>query len=165
MSADMTLCLSRNPGASVLKPWSERLDRSRYVESDADEQLLLYIPFTGLVKLRSFCCIAEGGGAAPRVVKAFTNQEDLDFTNVESKRPVQEWSLPSDGDPRGQLWHPMNAAKFTAVSSLTLFVESNHGASSTRIYYIGTSQTQIRHTHKHHEHTRACTHTHIHERA
>jgi hypothetical protein len=45
-------------GRSCFRPWSERGDdRLGGVESDADEQLLFFIPFTGNVKLKSIVIV------------------------------------------------------------------------------------------------------------
>ena len=43
---------AENSGRDVFKPYEQRLDREKCVESDADEELLFNIPFTGNVKLK-----------------------------------------------------------------------------------------------------------------
>jgi hypothetical protein len=37
-------------GKVVIRPWDERNQDDEWVESDADEQLILHIPFTGNIK-------------------------------------------------------------------------------------------------------------------
>ena len=58
----------RVPGSSrtTLKPWPERLDcgeNAAFVESDADDQLIIHIPFTGEVKLKAIALYALGDEA------------------------------------------------------------------------------------------------------
>ena len=47
---DQLTCLNEEAeesGRTVFKPWEARLDREKFVQSDADEELLFNIPFTG----------------------------------------------------------------------------------------------------------------------
>ena len=48
-------CLNETEEDSVKHifiPWENRLQKEKWVESDADEELLINIPFTGNVKLK-----------------------------------------------------------------------------------------------------------------
>ena len=68
------------------------------LESDADEQLLIFVPFTGDVKLKSITLAVPADDSHPTKLKVFTNREGIDFDLAESLRPVQEWDLaPGDG--------------------------------------------------------------------
>jgi len=131
-------CLNENTtGAArnVFKPRDEKLDKTKYLESAADEQLILHIPFTCVIKLKSICIIGGENGASPSKLKVYINREDIDFDNVETMSPVQEWDLQED--PSGLLNYPTRYAKFGNVSHLTLFFPSNFGNDVSRIYYVG----------------------------
>ncbi|KAF9178208.1 hypothetical protein BGZ51_008027 [Haplosporangium sp. Z 767] len=136
---DNVVCLNEsepNAGRSVLKPWHEKMDDTKMVESDADEQLILRIPFTGLVKLKSISLRAEPGETAPRKMKAFVNRDDLDFDNAESTVPTQEWDLVEDS--YGQVAeYNTRVAKFTSIRNLTLYFSENFGGDTTKISFIG----------------------------
>lgn len=50
----------------MFKPFHERLDRERFLESeDDDPQLLIHIPFTCPVKIRALTILGGDDGAAP----------------------------------------------------------------------------------------------------
>ncbi|KAI5398360.1 hypothetical protein KIW84_063955, partial [Lathyrus oleraceus] len=55
-----------------------REDEGLHLESDADEQLLLYIPFTQVIKLYSFV-IKGPEDEGPKTVKLFSNKEHMGF--------------------------------------------------------------------------------------
>ncbi|XP_028162754.1 PITH domain-containing protein CG6153 isoform X2 [Ostrinia furnacalis] len=67
-------------GKTVFKPWDKRLDRTNFVESDADEELLFNIPFTGNVKLKGIRISSEDTDAHPaklRLVVTFSSVSHL----------------------------------------------------------------------------------------
>lgn len=132
----MNRCLNADDSHGVLgaiKPYDKRADTDTYLESDADEQLIITIPFTGMVKLKSFSIGSGAGGLGPLVVKAFINREDIDFDSVGDLPVVQAFELPMDNPHDAE--HPVRIAKFNRVRSLTFFIETNHGEDTTRINY------------------------------
>ena len=69
----------------VIKPWHQKLDTEKYMSSDVDADLIIYIPFTEVVKLRSIVIIGGDNGEAPDKMRAFINREDVDFDRCDSR--------------------------------------------------------------------------------
>eukprot|EP01089_Gocevia_fonbrunei_P014825 TRINITY_DN4164_c0_g1_i1.p1 TRINITY_DN4164_c0_g1~~TRINITY_DN4164_c0_g1_i1.p1 ORF type:complete len:299 (-),score=63.38 TRINITY_DN4164_c0_g1_i1:70-966(-) len=99
-------------------------DSSKYLESDCDEQLLLYIPFTQPVKLHSLNIVAPSDGRAPASIKLYINQPHLDFESTGDLEAAQSISLAAADISETNLV-PLKFVKFQNVSSLSVFVESN----------------------------------------
>ncbi|KIP10974.1 hypothetical protein PHLGIDRAFT_491700 [Phlebiopsis gigantea 11061_1 CR5-6] len=124
-------------GPEVVKPWHERLDEEVYLESDADDQMVIRIPFTGSVKLRALLLKVGPGEQTPAkvsLVTQFGNIDHLDFNEISERKPTQEFNVPQ-GREIGE-YHVM-AAKFPAATSITLFFPASQGADTTRVYYVG----------------------------
>lgn len=119
-------CLNENPD----RPWSYALkqgyreDDGLVLESDADEQLLLYIPFTQVVKLHTLVLKATDGAKAPSKLKLFSNRPSLGFSDVSDLAPTQEIDLSADQLAKGEPI-ALKYVKFQNVRSITVFVESN----------------------------------------
>ncbi|KAI0688101.1 DUF1000-domain-containing protein [Cytidiella melzeri] len=120
--------------SSAIKPWHERMDEQAYLESDADDQMIIRIPFTGSVKLRALLLKAGPADQTPRKVALYNSADDLDFSEIAERKPTQEFDV-AQGREVGE-YHVM-PAKFPAATSITLFFPASQGADTTRIYYIG----------------------------
>ncbi|KAL6597883.1 hypothetical protein ACP70R_046688 [Stipagrostis hirtigluma subsp. patula] len=85
------------PGSvkSVFKPWEQRLDTSGgFLESNEDDpELLIFIPFTSDVKIKSISVVGGPDGTSPSRMRAFINREGIDFSDAQNMQPVQEWEL------------------------------------------------------------------------
>ncbi|KAK2722431.1 PITH domain-containing protein GA19395-like [Artemia franciscana] len=130
-------CLNESADGSgklVFKPWDERLDRTKFVQSDVDEELLFNIPFTGNVKLKGIIVIGGERGSHPSKMRLFKNREQMTFDDVQSKAD-QEFELVEDQS--GMLEYPVKVVTFTSVHHLSIHFPSNYGAETTEIYYIG----------------------------
>ncbi|CAK9210681.1 unnamed protein product [Sphagnum troendelagicum] len=103
-----------------------REDNGLHLESDADEQLLLYIPFNQVVKLHSLI-IKGPPDEGPRTLKLFANRQSMGFSNV-NDFPINDAVTVSlehlEGKPV-----PLKYVKFQNVRSLTVFIEDNQGSS------------------------------------
>jgi len=70
----------------------------------------------------------------PTKVALFANEASLDFEDAAEKLPTQEFDV-AQGREVGE--YLVKAAKFSNLSSITLFFPSSQGAETTQIYYVG----------------------------
>ncbi|MED6217643.1 hypothetical protein PIB30_019593 [Stylosanthes scabra] len=111
-----------------------REDDGLHLESDADEQLLLYIPFTQVIKLHSI--IVKGPeDEGPKTVKLFSNKEHMGFSNVNDYPPSDTAVLSTDNLKGKPVL--VKYVKFQNVRSLTIFIEDNQsGSEITKVQKI-----------------------------
>ncbi|KAI4207613.1 MAG: hypothetical protein LQ346_000420 [Caloplaca aetnensis] len=122
-------------GAKIVeKTWLQRLDAEPNLESDADEQLLIFIPFTGVVKLHSVLIRSSEDPSAPKTLKLFSNRDDLDFSTASDLQPTQTLELSQTSEIQDI---PVKRTLFGNTYNLNLFIEDNFGDEVTRIYWIG----------------------------
>jgi len=124
----MASCLNEDPDHPMQNIFNEG---ASFLQSDADHQLILNIPFqqpTGITGLR----IWSEDEAAPALLKLFINNETFGFDDAEASAALEEVRLSMDDVMQG-MPIPLKLAKFRNVHSLQIFVEENHGADVTRI--------------------------------
>ncbi|OAP60970.1 hypothetical protein AYL99_05972 [Fonsecaea erecta] len=127
----------RSGAAIVQKTWDERLNDQPILESDADEQLLMHVPFTGSCKLYSIIVRTSDTDSAPQTVKLFRNRDDMDFSLASDLKPTQRLTLSKSNDVAEI---PLNRALWNGTTSIDLFFEDNHSGGEedvTRISYLG----------------------------
>jgi len=118
------------------KTWAQRLDPEPELKSSADEQLLMIIPFTGQVRLHSILLRTSPSLSAPKTLKVFINDLDLDFGTASEKPPTQTFELSQTSEVQDV---PVRRALFNTTRSLSLFFEDNFGDGEedvTRITYL-----------------------------
>lgn len=112
------------------------LDKEKCLESNYDDpELLIYIPFNSVVQIKSLIMIGGEDGTSPSHVKIFVNCENPDFNLIQNGNPAQEFECLQN--PDGLSYYGLRPSKFNNVQSLTIIVDRNHGASNSKIYYIG----------------------------
>ncbi|RMZ91675.1 hypothetical protein DV736_g1093, partial [Chaetothyriales sp. CBS 134916] len=127
--------------------------RSDAVESDTDEQLMLYLPFQSTLKVHSIHLTSlllpsddDDAPSRPKLIKLYTNRPQiLSFDDADATQPVQEITLSEkDWDPETNTAKlELRFVKFQNVSSLVLFVVESEGSNEKvridRIRIIGES--------------------------
>ncbi|KAJ0986570.1 hypothetical protein J5N97_004926 [Dioscorea zingiberensis] len=121
---------------SVFKAWERRLDNSEGVleSNDGDPELIVFIPFTSDVKIKSISVVGGAGGTSPSKMRVH-NRDGIDFSDAQNMQPIQEWDLVEN--LQGVLEYQTRYARFQSVGSLTLHFPANFGGDTTQIYYIG----------------------------
>ncbi|KAJ4370572.1 Thioredoxin-like protein 1 [Neocucurbitaria cava] len=125
-----------------------------WVESDVDNQLMLYVPFTSTVKVHTIqitSCVSgdeedDEAPVRPKTIHIWTNrQHNLGFEEAEDIPAIQAIELkPSDWDEQTATAKlELRFVKFQSVYSLVLFVADGEGDSEKtridRIRFIGES--------------------------
>uniref|UniRef100_A0A182M834 PITH domain-containing protein n=1 Tax=Anopheles culicifacies TaxID=139723 RepID=A0A182M834_9DIPT len=121
-------------GKTVFKPYNERLSHDKFVKSDADEELLFNIPFTGNVKLKGIIIIGADDETHPKKMRLFKNRLKMTFDDT-SATADQEFAL--ERDANGVIEYSTKVVTFANVHHLSLHIPSNYGGDSTTVYYIG----------------------------
>lgn len=121
----------------MFKAWERRLDNSDgFLESnEGDPELIVFIPFTSDVKIKSISIVGGTGGTSPSKMRAFINRDGIDFSDAQNMQPIQEWDLVEN--LQGVLEYQTRYSKFQSVGNLTLHFPENFGGDTTQIFYIG----------------------------
>ncbi|KAK3329786.1 PITH domain-containing protein [Apodospora peruviana] len=117
----------------------ETISTKDWVESDTDEQLLLFLPFQSMLKLHTLQITScppvddEDAPKRPRTIKLFTNKpHNLGFDEAEDMSATQTIELSEkDWNALGTANIPLRYVKFQNINSLVMFVVDGDGDSNS----------------------------------
>ncbi|XP_055712937.1 PITH domain-containing protein CG6153 isoform X1 [Phlebotomus papatasi] len=121
-------------GKFIFRSYEERFDVDKYVESDADPELLFNIPFSGNVKLKSIIVMGADNNSHPNKLRLYKNRPKMTFDDV-NLQPDQEFQLTIDSN--GTVEYNTKPVVFSSVHHLSMHFPGNFGEDLTKIYYIG----------------------------
>ncbi|CCC08596.1 unnamed protein product [Sordaria macrospora k-hell] len=124
-----------------------------WVESDTDDQLLLFMPFQSMLKLHTLQITSlpptddddDEAPMRPKTIKLFVNKShNLGFDEAEDLQATQDIELSeSDWNKEGTASIPLRYVRFQNIDSLVLFVVNGDGDSEKvridRLRLIGES--------------------------
>ncbi|KAI1333025.1 DUF1000-domain-containing protein [Xylariaceae sp. FL0255] len=142
-SKDKPAALSKDASTGSEKDW---------VESDTDEQLLLFAPFNSAVKLHTLQITSlppanddDETPMRPKTIKLFTNRpHNLGFDEADDIDPTQTIEIgEGDWNANGTANLPLRFVRFQNITSLVIFVVDGDGESEKvridRVRLIGES--------------------------
>merc|ERR1711920_312104 len=138
VDTDRVRCLNESEEGSckrLFRGWSDRTDTSVACHSDEDPELIVFVPFTCDVKIKSIAVVGGADGAGPSRMRVWTNRDDIDFGSAESVKPLQEWSLADNFN--GALEYPTRYTKFQGVNTVTLHFPQSFSGDKLTLHYIG----------------------------
>lgn len=118
-------------------PWSADLASGRVVSDTGAPALALHLPFTERVRIEAVTLHAAPGAPPPTRLRLFTNRSAFAFDDMEGP-PVASFavsSLPAT--------FRLNAAKFSACSSLTVCIDAGGDAETVGIGRLCVSGTTL----------------------
>jgi len=107
---------------SVFKTYEKRLATGDGGPLEADDgELIVVVPFTETVRIKSFQLIPVSEDTIVRSVKLFANREGIDFNNISDIKPLQfiDNIVP---DFEGVIDNPLLGSKFSAVDTLIMYI-------------------------------------------
>ncbi|KAJ3747379.1 galactose-binding domain-like protein [Lentinula detonsa] len=120
----------------TIKPWDQREDIEKFAESNVDDQVIIHVPFSQNVRLRSVLFKLGRGEVAPAHLRIYANHPNIvDFSEAETTKAQLDISL-LQGEP-GVVEYPLRVAAFASINSVSLFFSESVGGDVSRIYYIG----------------------------
>eukprot|EP01083_Nonionella_stella_P032991 90329_1 len=136
---DKVICLNEAEDDSckgIFKSWTQRFDSTKVLKSDEDDpEMILLVPFTSLVKIRSFKLIPGPDGSAPKSVKIWVNREDIDFETAQDSPSTQSFDLVEDFD--GAVDYHVRPSKFMNVHCLAMYFPECLVGDCSQINYLG----------------------------
>lgn len=120
----------------IIKPWADREDTTLFADSGVDDQMIIHVPFSENVRIRSVVLKLGRGEYTPRHLRLYANYPNIiDFDDAENTNPHFNISL-LEGET-GAVEYPLRVAAFRSVHSLSLYVGDSVGGNQSRIYFIG----------------------------
>lgn len=151
---------------NVIKPWHERLSAEPSTQSNVDDQLVITVPFTCPVRLKSILVNTGTGDFAPTRCRAFVNRPDgIDFDQVDQATSdhhpdnlsplASNATLGSVGSGKAQadfallrgqegvVEYPVSVARFSHTNSITILLSHSNATTLSRFFYLGFRGTAL----------------------
>jgi len=120
----------------ILRPHNERDERTESVSNlETDDGIMINVQFNELVRVKQIMISVPPSGDRPQRCRIWVNRPNgVDLDEVDEMPPEQDFEL-LEGES-GAIDYPVKIAKFSNVSTLSLFF-SSHRLDPFKIWYLG----------------------------
>lgn len=112
------------------------------VQSGYGKDVVVFVPFTGEVRVKAVIVIGGDEGTAPSKMKIYKNETNVDINIIEEKKPIQVIDM--NENVSGELEYLLNVTKFNNTDNIVLGFDENFGAARTEIKFIGFKGEHLR---------------------
>ena len=120
-------------------------DETLYLKSDSDSQLLLQLSLQSTSKVGCIILGVPNDSHCPRTIKLFLDRRNMGFSDANDCIPTQVFVI--DSVPTtGEVTLNLQAAKWSRASTITIFIDDNHGADETVLHslrLLGAAQSKV----------------------
>ncbi|KAL0564844.1 hypothetical protein V5O48_017194 [Marasmius crinis-equi] len=125
-------CLNESPDhpfKPIVEGKSLNQDGAKYLQSDADEQLILNVAFNQTVRVKAVVIKSSEASKAPKTIKLAVNRPSIGFEDVQdAEEPaVAQIIHLTEEDVASGKPIPLRYVRFQGVNILHIFVLNNHG--------------------------------------
>lgn len=134
-------------GVGILKTWADRFSSEPELVSDADDQLILHIPFTSSVKLSTLLFRPPSNAeCTPVTLKLYKNlaASSINFDDIasipDSAITTTLDSIPSIHDTNASkqlVAIPLKPVKWANTDSITIFIDASVGGDLSGLLFLG----------------------------
>lgn len=154
---------------ACIRPWHTRSNTSIYTETQSgtgDDTLIITVPFTHQVKIKSILVNVGRGDFMPTRLRAFVNRPNgVDFDELEaaeggpagartgsvgSGKPQADFNLLDDvgSSDGGVIEYPVSISRFSSTQNVSVVLSDSSSRDMSRIFYLGfrgtAAQTPLR---------------------
>ena len=125
---------------NIIRPIADKMNFEKgNLRSGYGKDMVIVIPFTCEVRVKSVCMIGGDDGEAPTKLRLYKNEEAVDINIQEEKKSVQDIEL-----NEGENEYPVNMTKFNNVSNLVLGIDGSFGGSKSALKFLGIKGERLR---------------------
>ena len=134
---DSIRVLNGKRGADMRAVFGREHSRTARVESDADDQLIMQVSFSGSVRMKTLRLACPADSTSPVEIALYVNNQ-VDFDSASTLKATQSFTcLAPEYHNNRVIEYPLKAHLFGNVTSLSILIKSSVGGKTSAVEFVG----------------------------